>query len=208
MQGLIIKKLEETKGLSLSHEALSGNTDFSDNKKALTETDSKIYKNKFDTAILNKTYDILETICIKLNKEVRFAVNSYLQLKDYKNIIINDFKNFTKPLKPLMLNIFPETNESIILISCLKEDYENYKTFFEDIKKANSTELFLILNNLIPDCCENIIISPDFFEKWSEDAKRNYLYKYEVSNFTYVLGGKIDLNEKCVYNLFENVLIV
>ncbi len=202
------KKLEETKGLSLSHEALSGNTDFSDNKKALTETDFKIYKNKFDTAILNKTYDILETIYIKLNKEVKFAVNSYLQLKDYKNILINDFKNFTKPLKPLMLNIFPETNESIILISCFKEDYENYKTFFEDIKKANSSELFLTLNNLIPKYCENIIVAPDFFKKWSEDAKRNYLYKYEVSNYAYILEKKIDLNEKCVYNLFENVLIV
>ena len=143
-----------------------------------------------------------------MNKEVRFAVNSYLQLKDYKNIIINDFKNFTKPLKPFMINIFPEINESIILISCFKEDCKNYKIFFEDIKNANSSGLFLILNNLIPKYCENIIVAPDFFEKWSENEKRNYLYKYEVSNYAYVLGGKIDLEEKCVYNLFESALIV
>lgn len=201
------KKLEQIKGVKYSHLALVENTqnDKLDERANIVKNDVVIYKEKFDKAIIEKKYDILETRSIKLNKNVEFAVNSFFQMMNYKDTVINDFNDITKPIKPLMLNVFPEQDESYILISCFKEDYEAYKVFFEDIKNMNKEQLFLTLNNLIPKYCENIIIAPEFFKNWNGNAKFDYLKKYEISSYAEVLNWKIDLKEKCKYNLFDGI---
>ncbi len=203
------KKLEELKGKSYILSEFELDEHFQagfEKQKFIINKDFDYYKTEFDDILLSKKYHKLETISIELNYEVKFAVNSFFQLEyDLNNNLLNNFSDFDKLIKPLMLNIFPQNGKSYILLSCFKQDIFLYKEFLETIKKMKKEKLFLTLNNLIAFYCENFVISPDFFDKWSEREKTNFLYKYDISGAFRIPGSIFDLKEKCVYNLFKEI---
>ena len=145
----------------------------------------KLYMNKlkniFDQHIVNKKYDIFETIKIKLPDSYDFAITSMIAPEiDLKGNILNDtFSLKSEYGKFIYLTIFPTDNKTSILISWLKQDAEFFKNYKSQILGLSIDNLKIYLNNLIPVYTTSIVLSPRLWEKQSELGKKEFLESFE-----------------------------
>ncbi|NHN34623.1 hypothetical protein [Paenibacillus agricola] len=130
---------------------------------------------KFKNCYINDIWDTLETYTIQLNKKIQFISCSWF----YPYINMNKkYRGFVED--KIFLNIFPQNEKSIIIISYFKgskygEELCNQLKTFVEKKQINKIEDYL--SKMVVSQDKNIVLSPVLFESWSEEQKRNF-YKY------------------------------
>ena len=75
----------------------------------------------------------------------------------------------------LYISIIPDESSTRILFSWFKEDNYIYKSFKNQINITPTRLIMKYLNNLLPVNCENMVVSPILWKKWSVIAQEEYL---------------------------------
>ncbi|PEI88759.1 YecA family protein [Bacillus toyonensis] len=172
----------------------------------LAMRDNIRHKKILDQALLNQDYSVVETVSLNLEGAARVAVCSGFFLEyDLKGKRVNHLADSENGMKLLMVNVFPQNDQTIVLFSWLKEDSNTYSEFREQLLRLNSEEKIQLLNNLIPAYCENVAYSPDYIDYWNESEKKSYLQVFQQSFHSPVEKSKRNLLGPTPYNLFRPI---
>lgn len=171
----------------------------------LSLRDNKRHKDIFDQALFNNDYSIVETVSFRIPSKSEIAVCSGFFLEyDIKGKSINRIDSKQDDMSLLMLTVFPQDNETVVLFSWLNADAELYSEFKEQILGLTPAELVQLLNNLIPSYCENVVYNPDFIKSLSDENRAEYLQVFNESIWTFE-PTKRNLLKKSGYNLFPSI---
>lgn len=147
-----------------------------------------VVKSYFDSHILKSDYKGIVTCIIKIPKQIKFANYAYIALnydmngKKIKNTI-------DKMTHRVLITIFPEENQSYILLSCLDKEKNIYKELFEQLKGASINEIEYYFNLILPLYSENIVLSPLLWNSWNQDIKNAYTH---FANLSDIHAARID----------------
>ena len=131
------------------------------------------WKEKFDNAIINESYGILENIRIDLNYRVYFAVATcFCPMFD---VYGNDLPWNAESLPLVYISVIPDQNYTRILFSWFKENNEQYSYLKKQINEAPTRLILKYLNNLLPLNCENMTVSPKVWDAWGEKGRNEFL---------------------------------
>lgn len=132
-------------------------------------------KKHFDSQILVNTYDGVTTCAVKLPYQIKFADYAYIALaydlngKKIKHTICGVAHR-------VAITIFPEKNQSWLLLSCLKEEEKIYKDLFEQISLATDNKLRFYINMVLPLYSENMVLSPELWKAWDVETQMAYTF--------------------------------
>ena len=132
-------------------------------------------KKHFDSQILANTYDGVTTCAVKLPYQIKFADYAYIA-PDYD---LNGRKikhTIRGVMHRVAITIFPEVNQSWLLVSCLKAEESIYKTFFEQLSSATDDKLRFYINMVLPLYSENMVLSPELWNAWDEETQMAYTF--------------------------------
>ena len=139
--------------------------------------DLQYYKNFFNSSIEKRDFSGLETIVLEIPFQIQFsnymAVSPPFDIKGNK-LKAMDRKN--KRLKFVFFTLFPVDNKSYILVSALKEDMKYFSSYFEQLKSSPLPLIQYYLNVFIPLYSQNLILSPQLWDKWDEKAQFGVQY--------------------------------
>jgi len=84
-----------------------------------------------------------------------------------------------KRLEPkfIVLNVFPQQQDTIILLSYLRDHQEDLRPYANEIINASGEYQLYLLSKTILRYCENFVISPEHFKGFSQqkiDAIKNF----------------------------------
>lgn len=168
-------------------------------------------KEKFDNAILNKNYNIINYYVWEIPFKVEFSCCSMVQLyNDLLGNSINNYKdieNIDKPLKNLFVNIFPENEKSYCIFSWLSEDIE-YQEFAKQFSSLTMKNKINYLNNMLPKETDKIFINPKLWKKWGETIQQSFIEWANISMFFNAMYEEKAMYKKWKYaytpwNLFD-----
>ncbi|MCK9578215.1 hypothetical protein M0R01_01820 [bacterium] len=132
--------------------------------------------NKFKDIIENKKFGKIKNTIIELDKDYQLAVCGAVNIEyDIYGLTVNNLHDHNEKPKPLFVNIFPQNNKTYIILSVFEEDEDIY-SFLKSIETHE--DKFTILTNLIL-CIENIAISPDRWDNFSEDKKSKIINTFK-----------------------------
>lgn len=135
-----------------------------------------VIKDFLDENLLNKNFDIFESIPIVLNGESKFSATSVFHLEfDFEKNLINDLANLNERVKPLFLTIFPQNGKTYILLSYLKRDSMAYRLFREQILNFSNKEITKKISLLIILYCENFTYSPEKWDSLNAENKKRFI---------------------------------
>lgn len=168
--------------------------------------DSLRHKGKFDEALTNGEYGVVETVQLVFEGAVGISVSAGFFLEyDINGRVLNDLSLEDEYMRLLMLNVFPQDDRTIVLFSWLKEDAEFYKGFREQLLALKPEEQVQMLNNLIPAYCENVVYNPDYIDEWDDKVKNAYLDVFLTSLTSSYEPAKRLLLRKTPYDLFRSI---
>ena len=121
------------------------------------------YKKLFDADYLSHTYNNIVSKYIIFDTAPTFAVSA----------VFTPMELSTKEDGPenICINIFPYKGKMYVLFSCRKEDECYMNLYIDDIMNANEAYQKYLISKLVLRNCENIAISPLYFETWSPEKK-------------------------------------
>lgn len=162
------------------------------------------YKKKFDNAIISGIYNEIESVEVVLGYKVYFAAATcFCPRFDIvgNRIIYQDDK-----LPLLYISVIPNEKSTRILFSWWEDDNYIYKSLKRQINTIPTRLIMKYLNNLLPINCENMVVSPILWKKWSSTAQEEYL-NVSIKHLDNIRNNSISetyfKNRK--YNLFLEV---
>lgn len=155
----------------------------------LKEQEFEPIKSHFDEQIMAGTFDGVVTCAIKIPEQIKFANHAYIA-PDYD---LNG-KKIKHTVKDVMhrvaITIFPEANQSWLLVSCLKREQYIYEMLFQQLKTASLPKLKLYINLVLPLYSENMVLSTELWESWYEEVQMAYTYYANLKGKDAVVMGK------------------
>jgi len=129
------------------------------------------YKQVYDKSYNSNSFTKIEHECIRIERNCPLAVSS---LFDPIESISGQ-----KRLEPkfIVLNVFPQKKDTIILLSYLRDDQQALKPHANKIITATGEDQLYLLSETILRYCENFVISPQHFNLFSQqkiDAIKNF----------------------------------
>ncbi len=125
-----------------------------------------LYRLEYEDFFTQRKYSELDHVIISLSVAYNtIAASTLFSLDEYRNK-----KNETPRIA---FNLIPMgADKCAFIASCLKVDYAYVKAYLSPILAAKDSyyQKYLI-SKMIIENCENFVISPKFFSKWSEDKK-------------------------------------
>jgi len=155
----------------------------------LKEQEFEPIKSHFDEQIMAGTFDGVVTCAIKIPEQIRFAGYAYIA-PDYDmngKKIIHTVKGI---MHRLAITIFPEVNQSWLLVSCLKSEQFIYEKLFQQLKTASLTKLKFYINLVLPLYSENMVLSTELWESWDDEVQMAYTYYANLKGKDAVVIGK------------------
>lgn len=139
--------------------------------KSVNAIDFYVYKYVYDNIYNSNSFTEIEHECIRIERNCPLAVSS---LFDPIESIIG-----RKRLEPkfIVFNVFPQKQDTIILLSYLREHQEALKPHANKIITATGEDQLYLLSKTILRYCENFVISPEHFKGFSQqkvDAIKNF----------------------------------
>ena len=130
----------------------------------------------FNDAFQSQTFDILYNYVYKFEQQFQFAVTTaYVPAASLTGEPIVDIYSKRKQRLPsIFLSCLPGNNCSYFIMSCLKADYDEIKTYIDEVKNLDENQLKHFLNWTLPTYSENIVLSPKLWDSWNIDAKVEY----------------------------------
>lgn len=128
-------------------------------------------KNFFDAKILSGIHDGIETCVITIPHRIGFANYAFIapdfDLNGEKIETIDDEGKMHR----LAVTVFPETNQSYILLSCLSSEGKIYNDFFEQIRTSSLDKILYYFNLVLPLFSENLVLSEKLWNKHSSKGQ-------------------------------------
>jgi hypothetical protein len=155
----------------------------------LKEQEFKPIKSHFDEQIMAGTFEGVVTCAIKIPEQIRFAGYAYIA-PDYDmngKKIIHTVKGI---MHRLAITIFPEVNQSWLLVSCLKSEQFIYDRLFQQLKTASLIKLKFYINLVLPLYSENMVLSTELWESWDDEVQMAYTYYANLKGKDAVVIGK------------------
>jgi len=130
------------------------------------------YKQVYDNIYNSNSFTKIEHECIRIERNCPLAVSSLFD--PIKSII------WLKRLEPkfIVLNVFPQKKDTLILLSYLREHQKALKPHANKIITATGEAQLYLLSKTILRYCENFVISPQHFNLFYQqkiDAIKNFL---------------------------------
>lgn len=132
-------------------------------------------KKFFDNGLLNKDFSGLETCIVEIPEQIKFANYAYVGLNyDLDGKKIKNIKN--NIMNRIFLTIFPEDNQSYILVSYLSKYKKQYEKFLYQLKFKDISLIKYYFTLVLPLYSENIILNPKLWEEWSEQVQMAFTF--------------------------------
>lgn len=146
-------------------------------------------KNHFDSQIMAGIYDGICTCTVKIPEQINFADYAFIA-PDY-DMNGKKIKHTVKGvMHRLAITVFPETNQSWVLMSCLESERNIYEKFFAQIETAPLEKLKYYLNMILPLYSENMVLSGRLWNSWSEEIQMAYTYYANLQGKDAMVMGK------------------
>lgn len=129
------------------------------------------YKQIYDNIYNSNSFTKIEHECIRIERNCPLAVSSLFD--PIKSII---WLKIPEP-KFIVLNVFPQKKDTIILLSYLGDHQKDLRPYADEIINASGEYQIYLLSKTILRYCENFVISPDHFNLFSQqkiDAIKNF----------------------------------
>ena len=128
-------------------------------------------KRHFDSEILSGTHNGIKTCVVTIPYRISFANYAYIA-PDF-DLNGEKIKNIDKEGKMhrLAITVFPEDNQSYILLSCLSSDEGIYSKFFEQITATHIEKILYYFNLILPLFSENIVLSKELWNAHSDKGQ-------------------------------------
>ena len=149
-------------------------------------------KAEMDEAYLTKNWDRVSHVVAEVVGKPIIAVNSMFTTGIYSE--------FTDAPAFVMLNVFPKDETTVVIFSYLKEHQVQAQQAFGHIWAASGHYNKYLLSKLILMKCENLVISPSFYESLPENQKE-VIAKFFMRNSC---GHTFDLDDPRIF-LFDPV---
>lgn len=164
------------------------------------------FKQRFDESLEMGDFSCLETRVIEFDVAYPLAVNSiFLPVKDFEGNTLQELDETPGRLpprvSPLFLNIFPQGENTYVLLSNFKEDLELFGFLDEQLMRVPSDEQKIRLSKLIATYCENLAYSPETWMAWTDDERTSFVS--ELADMSSNVFGRISDNPN--FNLFKYV---
>lgn len=129
------------------------------------------YKYVYDNMYNSNLFTKIEHECIRIDRNCPLAVSSLFD--PIKSLIR------LKRLEPkfIVLNVFPQKKDTIILLSYLGDHQKDLRPYANEIINASGEYQLYLLSKTILRYCENFVISPEHFNLFSQqkiDAIKNF----------------------------------
>lgn len=162
-------------------------------------------KKCFDSALLNKDYNILTSIVWEFDKEIKFAGTGFqAPTKDLNGNTLQDLGDKDNLVKHMFISIFPENGKSYCIISWLKDNDALFLNYRNQLNTLNIEQRKVYINNLLPRKSENIAVNPEAWDAWDENKKEEFgSILWGMAEFTESLGLSWSMLEPTAYDLFE-----
>lgn len=132
------------------------------------------YKRQFDKYFLQHDWSKLKHFVIILkNQPATIAVSSLFSLDE---IIAPDTPR-------VILNVYPSDNNVIVLFSTIKSDEPFVSKYLRRILTSSGYYQKYLLSKLILQSCDNFVLSPEYFESFSQERK-NVVCNYFINTMT------------------------
>ncbi|MBW1849662.1 MAG: hypothetical protein JRJ27_21650 [Deltaproteobacteria bacterium] len=138
-----------------------------------------LYKTEFDKIYLKRNFEqIVHQVDLIKNIAPSIAVSSVLSFIDNMRHIQD-----RKDPKGIVLNIFPSDDGTYIIFSYRKEHENNLLPHLDRILNAEKYYKLYLVSKLILMHCENVVMSPAFYQKLSE-SKIELLKSFFMKNLS------------------------
>lgn len=133
------------------------------------------------TSYKKNNYWKVRTIKLTFNSEYPIsACSSFAIDYDLDGVLINNIYDYSRDLKSLFLNIFPQDGKTYILISFLHRD----QPAFQSLKKVlsmNELEQKVFVSNLLANFVENFAVSEAYWDSLPTVLKKTFSYLWGAS---------------------------
>jgi len=141
----------------------------------------------FDDSLLTRKFDVFLDYGVRvINKFIPISVcSAFTPIYDINGSILNDFnfKNYKETPRYVFLNIVSIKPETYLFYSTLKNQTKELKGFVEPLEKIKIEKLYDYLSEIILKYTENFIMSPDYWESFSEKKKEAIIKFYNDAVF-------------------------
>lgn len=146
----------------------------------------------FNTNLLKNRFFKIKTYEIRFNDKFEIAASGAPTVDyDLNGNMINDLPRLHSYLSFMFITVFPQQNNTVILLSCLKNDYAKYSRFFKQIERLSEKKKRVVISVLLVCYLENIYMSPRLW---------NCLNNYEKSMIEQTFHTTIDSHPMDLYN--------
>lgn len=162
------------------------------------------WKEKFDRALIQDNYDVLDSIMVEIDYRTYFAAATcFTPMFDlYGNPLPWDDDDI--PL--VFISVIPNPNSTRVIFSWFKECSKRYNEFKNQLGNTPRRLVMKYLNNMLPLNCENMVIGPLLWEKWSKEARTEFVKivsEHLIDNELKYYPESYFVERK--YNLFEKI---
>lgn len=120
--------------------------------------------------LLKKEYNAIESYVITFNKNYPICVGDFFDF-DY-----NFQGEYIGLLNGISLTVFPQSNQTIAIISWNCCDSNNYRFIADNFNLLDKTTKKILLSMLILNGCQNIALSPDYWNtKFTNNEKQKLI---------------------------------
>jgi len=180
--------------------AIDGRTGFD-----MAVSDYEEEKTIFDSAILNRDYNVLTSIVWQFDGFSNFAASAgEAPSLDFNSYPIQDLLNPNIPVRHIYISVFPENEKTNVIIAWLKKYDVIFATIKQKLDILTEQEKKNYVNNTLPFIAENIAIKPSKWEALSEQAKEEFSMIFcGLPELGEMEGKKFDRFQKPSFDLFS-----
>lgn len=176
-------------------------------------------KTHYDREIMAGTHCGVKTVVIKIPYRISFANYAYVA-PDF-DLAGNRLDTVDEEgiMHRLAVTVFPETNQSYILLSCLETEERMYRSLFQSISGADLNMILFYFNLILPLFSENIVLSETLWNAQDEKGKLGLTHMANLTGddqlkLSQVLGMALrkaskqkdfDYSNRTGFDLFQNL---
>lgn len=156
-------------------------------------------KKLLDISLIAKNFDsVLDYQARIIDKFIPILVcSAFTPIYDVEGNVVNDFTKYNETPNYVFLNVFPTEDKTYLFCSTLKLQTENLKSFIVPIAELETEKLYGYLSEVILKYIENFVVSPDYWQRFSEE-KKTAITKF----FNDTVGDKKIKYDSSLHNLF------
>lgn len=138
------------------------------------------YKKLFDKDYLEHCYDNVVSRYIIFDTAPTFATSAIFTPVE---MATNDIET-----ERLCVNVFPYKGKMYVLFSCRKEDEVYLNNYIDEIFLSNEAYQKYLISKLVLRNCENTVLSPKYFNQWSDEKKQSILKYFQDTTHSDLVG--------------------